>query len=77
MPDLVCKRVRFFSPADEAAFFSFAQSIKAVRRIDGKGDSIILSVSSRASKMSLRDLRALFRRYQIPDAEQLDRNFGG
>lgn len=28
MPKLTCKRVHFFSPADEAAFFSFVRSIK-------------------------------------------------
>jgi len=77
MPNLICKRVLFYSSADEAAFFSFVRSIKAVRRIDGCGDAIILSVSSRASKESLRDLRALFRRYRISDPGQIDSNFGG
>jgi len=71
MPTLDCKRVMFYSPADETAFFRFAESIKAVRRIDGVGDSIILHVRSRVSQESLLDLIALFERYRIPRMSQL------
>ena len=71
MPTLECKRVMFYSPADEAAFFRFAESIKAVRRIEGVGDSIILHIASRISHESLRDLIALFERYRIPRMSQL------
>jgi hypothetical protein len=62
MPTLDCKRVMFYSPADEAAFFRFAESIKAVRKIEGVGDSIVLHLASRVSHTSLRDLLALFER---------------
>ena len=71
MPILDCKRVMFYSPADEAAFFRFAKSIKAVRRIEGKCDSIVLHVAPRISHASLRDLLALFERYRIPRMSQL------
>jgi hypothetical protein len=46
MPTLDCKRVRFHSEGDEAAFFAFARSIKAVKRIEGAGDSILLHVGA-------------------------------
>ena len=71
MPTLDCKRVMFYSPADEAAFFRFAESIKAVRRLEGVRDCIILHVASRVSHASLRDLLALFERYRIPRMSQL------
>ena len=71
MPILDCKRVMFYSPADEAAFFRFAESIRAVRRIEGVRDSIVLHIASRISHESLRDLLALFERYRIPQMSQL------
>jgi hypothetical protein len=37
MAILECRRVVFFSDGDEAAFFSFARSIPAVRSIKGRG----------------------------------------
>jgi len=70
-PTLDCKRVMFYSPADEAAFFRFAEGIKAVRRIEGVGNSVALHVVSRISHESLRDLIALFERYRIPRMSQL------
>ena len=73
MPTVECKRVTFFSQADESAFFHFANNIKAVRRITGVKDSILLQVSSRPSKVSMRDLAALFKRYRISGKAQLDR----
>lgn len=71
MPVLKCSRVTFYSQADEAAFFTFAKSIKAVLRVEGVGDSILLHVSSRPSQESLRDLIALFQRYRISGMPQL------
>jgi hypothetical protein len=71
MPTLDCKRVTFYSPADEAAFFRFAESIKAVRRIEAVRDSLVLHVASRLSHASLRDLLALFERYRISQMSQL------
>jgi len=71
MPTLTCKRVLFYSQADESAFFHFANSIKAVRRVEGVSDSILIHVSSRPSQESLRDLSALFQRYRISNKAQL------
>jgi hypothetical protein len=61
----------FYSPADEAAFFRFAESIRAIRKIEGVRDSIVLHVTSRMSHESLRDLIALFERYRVPRMSQL------
>ena len=71
MPKLDCKRVRFYSDADETVFFAFARSITAVKRIEGSGESILLHVTSRPSRRSLRDLKALFVRYRVRGKEQL------
>jgi hypothetical protein len=65
MPLLRCKRVWFFSTGDEKAFFGFAAGIKAVREVSGEVDEILLQVVSRPSETSLRDLIALFYRYDI------------
>src|SRR4051794_2943089 len=65
MPVLRCKSVWFFATADEKAFFGFAEGIKAVRDVSGEGDEILLRVVSRPSQASLRDLIALFYRYNI------------
>ena len=67
---LDCERVMFYSPADEAAFFRFAESIKAVRTIEGIRDSIVLHVGLRVSQESLRDLIALFERYRVSRMSQ-------
>src|SRR5207248_8105517 len=45
--ELVCrllleKKIQFYSDADESAFFTFARGIKAVQKMGGVGDSIIL-----------------------------------
>lgn len=72
MPTVTCKQVRFYSQADESAFFHFANSIKAVKRVEGVGDSILLQVSSRPSRESVCDLFALFRRYRIINKSQLE-----
>jgi hypothetical protein len=71
MPALDCKRVMFYSPGNGASFFRFAESIKAVRRIEGARDSIVLHVATRISQESLRDLIALFERYRISRMSQL------
>lgn len=71
MPTLTCKRVLFYSEADESAFFQLAKSIKAVKRAEGVGASILLHVSSRPSEQSLRDLIVLFQRYRISGMSQL------
>ena len=71
MPTLTCKRVLFYSQADESAFFHFANSIKAVKRVEGVSDFILLHVSSRPSQESVRDLSALFQRYRISNKAQL------
>lgn len=76
MPMIECRRVVFFSEADEASFFRFAESIPAVRRIKGRGDAILLHVAARVSRQSQRDLSALLRRYQV-DERQLGNIAGG
>lgn len=60
MPVLRCKSVWFGSTGDEWAFFEFAKGIKAVRKVYGEGEEILLLVVSRPSQASLRDLIALF-----------------
>jgi hypothetical protein len=71
MPQLTCQRVQFYSAADEAAFFRFAESIDGIVSVHGIGDSIVLDLASEPSEQALRDLIALFERYRIIRAAQL------
>jgi len=66
MIELECKKVVFYSPQDESAFFAWIKAIPAVTNVTGQGMSIILTVKSkRISDTSLRELLSLFRRYRI------------
>jgi hypothetical protein len=66
MIELECRKVRFYSDNDEAAFFSWANSIPRVASVKGRGHSIIVSVKSgNISDLTLRELIALFKRYRI------------
>jgi hypothetical protein len=65
MPRLICSQVRFYSPADEAGFFAALGAVKAIRKIQGCGDSLVVSVPARLSESSLRDLIGIFHRYRI------------
>jgi hypothetical protein len=65
MPTLICRRVTFYSPGDELAFFDFARRIKGTREIGGVADEIHIHVAARLSDKSLRDILGLFQRYKI------------
>jgi hypothetical protein len=71
MPTLDCKRVIFYSPADEAAFFRFAEGIDGIVSVRGSADATVLDLASKPSDQALRDLIALFERYRISDVAQL------
>ena len=60
-----CKRVKFFSPDDESAFFEWVEKIKSVN-VKGQKDSLLLTVDKqRFTDSDLHNLTALFRRYKI------------
>lgn len=70
MPKLCCHRVRFYSQADEAGFFHALESIKVIRKIEGRGEDLVLTVPAGLSEEGLRDLLGVFRRYGV-DLRQL------
>lgn len=66
MIKLICKKVIFFSQNDESAFFEWISKIKGIKKWEGVGDEIQLYLpKSAVSNRCLRDLNALFRRYDI------------
>jgi hypothetical protein len=68
---LVAESVWYYSPNDEAAFFEWLDKIDCVSKYDGKGT--LLNIYLRANAVNedaLRELRALFGRYDI-DTKQL------
>jgi len=69
MPQLKCVRTSFYSRADEVGFFAALSSIKAIKSIKGINDTLFLSVSTRLSENSLRDLLGVFYRYRIDMAQ--------
>jgi len=69
MPRLNCTKITFYSSADEVGFFAALNSIKAIKSIRGAGDTLILSVPTRLSESSLRNLLGVFHRYKIDMAQ--------
>jgi len=71
MPKLTCKAVTFYSEGDELAFFKWIDSINCIKKFEGIGDTMYLTVKSKKpSDVCLRELIALFYRYKI-DMSQL------
>jgi hypothetical protein len=72
MITLVCKEVLFYSECDELSFFEWISKIRSVSKWSGKADEIHLYLpKSTISDKSLRELVALFYRYNI-DMRQLE-----
>ena len=70
MPTLKCSNTVFFSQLDEAMFFDALNKISAIKKIEGRGSDLFLSVPSHLSDKALRDLLGLFFRYEL-DMRQL------
>lgn len=69
---LICRSVRFLSQGDERAFFEWINNIPSVVKYDGVLDELYLYIKSKNIKdADLRELIALFSKYQIKDATQL------
>ena len=57
--------MQYCSPKDEAAFFSWLQSIPGVMSVQGKGSELHIQLRSRKlSAKTERELAALYQRYQ-------------
>jgi hypothetical protein len=72
MPTLKCSDTMFYSPLDEGMFFDALNKITAIKKIEGRGSDLFLSVPSRLSNKALRELLGLFFRYNV-DMRQLAR----
>jgi hypothetical protein len=66
MSTLVWKApIRYGSPGDERAFFGWLQSIPGILSVEGKGRELhIRTRSNRVSATTLRELIALYERFQ-------------
>ena len=70
---LLCKQVKFYARKDEDAFFEWIEKIECIDHTSGAGDELYLHIASdQLHDQDLRDLLALFFRYQI-DMRQLSR----
>jgi hypothetical protein len=65
MPILKAKSPIFYSLLDEELFFVGLDKISGVQKIEGKGDSIFITVSASLSKKALRELLGIFQRFKI------------
>ena len=66
MPRVICKRVRYYSQNDETSFFEWISRIKGINKWEGIFDEVHLHLPrKRISDECLRDLTALFYRYNI------------
>ena len=67
MPQLMVAGPTFYSPEDEASFFSRLESIPGVSRVMGTGRNLEVTLhSSQLSEEALREMLALHQRYQLP-----------
>lgn len=67
---LTCHGTVFYSQLDEAMFFNALKKISSVKKVTGRGLDLFLTVPSRLSDKSLRELLGLFFRFKI-DMRQL------
>ena len=70
MPILVCHKASYYSLLDEELFFHALKQISAVRKVEGVGSDLLITVHARPSHKSLRELLGLFYRYGV-DMSQL------
>lgn len=70
MPVLKCHKTKFHSQLDEEMFFAGLKKISSVKKVEGRGWDLYLTVSSRPSNKTLRELLGLFFRYKV-DMRQL------
>jgi hypothetical protein len=67
MPQLIAPGPTFYSQTDEASFFARLESIPGVVRVVGEHRSLIVTLRSAGlSKSALRELLALYFRYNLP-----------
>ena len=72
MVKLVCKRVRFYSAFDEDVFFEWLKKISCASTVKGFGEELYIAIDkSKFTEMNLREILALFYRYNI-DMKQLE-----
>lgn len=66
MAELIWKApMQYYSQADEAAFFAWLQSIPDVTSVEGRGRELVIHLRSKhISASSLRELIALYKRYE-------------
>jgi hypothetical protein len=68
---LICKRVKYHSINDEAAFFEWIHKIKSITKYNGLRDELYLYMkSNHVPDADLREIIGLFYRYKI-DMKQL------
>ena len=68
--ELQATGVRFFSQGDEGAFFGWLKSLPFVEHFEGRGLTLHINVNSSAvDEDGLRELLALFRRYNVELAQ--------
>ena len=60
MPVLKCHKTQFYSQLDEEMFFDALKTISSVKKIEYHGPDLLLTVPSRLSKKTLRELLGLF-----------------
>lgn len=62
---LECRSIRFRSSGDERIFFEWLSSIQSIRKFYGEGFSLFIELNESVSDEDLRELIAIFFRYNI------------
>ena len=65
MPKLICESVQYYSEGDEAAFFSWLKNIPCIKHSACVGTQLELELEASPTDAQLRELIAVFYRYEI------------
>lgn len=71
MKKLLANSVAFYSHRDEEIFFRWLKDIPSIDNVEGFGHCIVMSISREVPDKDLRELLAVFRRYDV-DMRQLE-----
>lgn len=68
---LVCKAIAYFSLKDENQFFFWLKKIPCIKKISGEYDDLHLHLSDKIQDKSLKEIIAIFYRYDKKNMSQL------
>ena len=70
---IIFNQVSFMSQIDESLFFNWLDTIECITSVEGSGLDLVAEVDAEISSDDLRELIALFFRYDVSNKQQLSK----